>query len=56
MAVIGQREAEGDSVALRARGAGRKQEVMTVDAFIARLLDEVRTRALPAAAETPGAG
>ena len=56
MAVIGQREAEGDSVALRARGAGKKQEVMTVDAFIARLLDEVRTRALPAAAETPGAG
>jgi threonyl-tRNA synthetase len=46
MAVVGQREAESDSVALRVRGAGKKQEVMTVDAFIARVTDEVRSRAL----------
>ena len=56
MAVIGQREAEGDSVALRARGAGKKQEVMTLDALMARLLEEVRTRALPAVAEGAAAG
>ena len=34
MAVVGQREAESDSLALRVRGAGKKQEVMTVDAFL----------------------
>jgi threonyl-tRNA synthetase len=48
MAVVGQREAESDSVAVRARGAGKKQDVMAVDAFMQRVLDEVRTRALPA--------
>jgi threonyl-tRNA synthetase len=46
MAVVGQREAESDSVALRVRGAGKKQEVMTVDAFVARATDEIRSRAL----------
>jgi threonyl-tRNA synthetase len=46
MAVVGQREAESDSLALRVRGAGKKQEVMTVDAFLARVVEEVRTRAL----------
>ena len=56
MAVIGQREADGDSVALRARGAGKKQEVMTVDALIERLLEEVRSRALPPAAQAEAAG
>ena len=35
MAVVGQREAESDSLALRVRGAGKKQEVMPVDAFLA---------------------
>ncbi len=44
MAVVGAREAEARSVAVRVRGAGRKQEIMTQDAFLARLLDEVRTR------------
>ena len=44
MAVIGQREAESDSLALRVRGAGKKQEVMTVNAFLDRLGEEVRTR------------
>jgi threonyl-tRNA synthetase len=46
MAVVGQREAETDSLALRVRGAGKKQEILTVDAFLARLRDEVRTRAM----------
>jgi len=46
MAVIGQREAESDSLALRVRGAGKKQEVMTVKAFLNRLGEEVRTRSM----------
>jgi threonyl-tRNA synthetase len=46
MAVIGQREAESDSLALRVRGAGKKQEVMPVEAFLSRIADEVRSRAL----------
>ena len=46
MAVIGQREAESDSLALRVRGAGKKQEVMPVAAFLERIGGEVRTRAL----------
>jgi threonyl-tRNA synthetase len=46
MAVVGQREAESDSVALRVRGAGKKQEVMPAEAFLARITEEVRTRAL----------
>jgi threonyl-tRNA synthetase len=46
MAVIGQREAESDSLALRVRGAGKKQEVLPVEAFLARVREEVRTKAL----------
>ena len=46
MAVVGQREADSDSLALRVRGAGNKQEVLTVDAFLERVTAEVRTRAL----------
>ncbi len=46
MAVVGQREAEGDALALRVRGAGKKQEVLSVDACLARILDEVRRRAV----------
>ncbi|HEU4828505.1 MAG TPA: threonine--tRNA ligase, partial [Gemmatimonadales bacterium] len=44
MAVVGQREVEADSVAVRARGAGKKQEVMTVDAFLERILQEARDK------------
>jgi threonyl-tRNA synthetase len=44
MAVVGQRETESDSLALRVRGAGKKQEVMTVAAFMDRLEGEVRMR------------
>jgi threonyl-tRNA synthetase len=46
MAVIGQREAESDSLALRVRGAGKKQEVLTVGAFTERLREEVRSRSM----------
>jgi threonyl-tRNA synthetase len=46
MAIVGKREAENDSLALRIRGAGKKQEVMPVADFIARVQDELATRAL----------
>jgi threonyl-tRNA synthetase len=46
MAVIGGREAEAGTVAVRTRGAGRKQEVVERGPFIQRLRDETRTRAL----------
>jgi threonyl-tRNA synthetase len=46
MAVVGQREAEAGTVALRVRGAGNKQEVIPIDALVARMLEQVRTRAL----------
>jgi len=46
MAIVGQREAEQDSLALRVRGAGKKQDIMRVDAFLARIGEEVRSRAL----------
>lgn len=47
MCVIGRREAEEHTVALRARGGGKKQDILTQDAFLERVLEEVRTRALP---------
>jgi threonyl-tRNA synthetase len=46
MAVIGQREADADSVAVRARGAGKKQEILGLGAFIERLRDEVARKAM----------
>jgi threonyl-tRNA synthetase len=46
MLVLGKREAEAEQVAVRVRGAGKKQEVVTLDAFIARVTEEIRTRAL----------
>ncbi len=46
LAVIGQREADAGTVAVRTRGAGSKQEVMAVDDFLARVTEEARTRAL----------
>jgi threonyl-tRNA synthetase len=50
MCVIGRREAEEDTVALRSRGAGKKQDIMSSDAFVARVLREIadRTLAIPA--------
>ncbi|HET7601660.1 MAG TPA: threonine--tRNA ligase [Gemmatimonadales bacterium] len=46
MAVIGQREAEAGTVALRVRGSGKKQEVIPVDDLIARVVEQSRSRAL----------
>lgn len=46
MAVIGQREVDEGTLALRIRGAGKKQDVMPVEAFLERVKEEVRTRAL----------
>lgn len=46
MAVVGQREADAGSVAIRVRGAGNKQEVVTVEEFIARLKADIASRAL----------
>jgi threonyl-tRNA synthetase len=46
MAIVGKREAESDSIALRVRGAGKKQEVMPVSEFIAMLTDQLKRRAL----------
>src|ERR1043166_8731667 len=46
MAVVGQREAESGSAAVRARGEGKKQVVLPIDEFVAKLTAEVRTRSL----------
>ena len=46
MCVIGRREAEEGTVALRVRGTGKKQEMLSADTFLERIVDEVRTRAL----------
>ena len=46
MAIVGKREAESDSLALRVRGAGKKQQVMPVADFIAQIQDELATRAM----------
>ena len=51
MCVIGRREAEENTVALRTRGAGKKQDIMSADAFMARITEEIRTRALMAVAD-----
>jgi threonyl-tRNA synthetase len=41
MAVIGARETEGGTVAVRARGAGKKQEVMVRADFVGALVEEI---------------
>jgi threonyl-tRNA synthetase len=60
MAVVGQREADAGTVAVRRRGSGKKQDVMPVAELIAALAEEARTRALvqpvvPAPPTRPGA-
>ncbi|HET9064921.1 MAG TPA: threonine--tRNA ligase [Gemmatimonadales bacterium] len=44
LAVIGQREADGDQVAVRTRGTGNKQDVIPVPEFESRLLAEINER------------
>jgi threonyl-tRNA synthetase len=46
MAVIGKREADSGAVAVRVRGAGKKQEIVPVDEFVARVVRENAERAL----------
>ncbi|HET7234598.1 MAG TPA: threonine--tRNA ligase [Longimicrobium sp.] len=46
MAVIGAREAEGGTAAVRVRGAGRKQEVIDRAALAERILEQVKSRTL----------
>jgi threonyl-tRNA synthetase len=46
MAVVGEREAEAGTVAVRRRGGGRKQEIMDREAFAALVRDRIDTRAL----------
>jgi threonyl-tRNA synthetase len=46
MGVVGEREAADGTVAVRKRGAGKKQEVMSRDDFIAMVTDEIATKAL----------
>jgi threonyl-tRNA synthetase len=49
MAVVGQREAEAGTVAVRVRGEGKKQVVLPISEFAAKLRDEVSTRSLGSA-------
>jgi threonyl-tRNA synthetase len=44
--VVGDRELEAGTVAVRARSAEKKQVVMSVDDFIARVTEEIRAKAL----------
>ncbi|MSR36912.1 MAG: threonine--tRNA ligase [Gemmatimonadetes bacterium] len=44
MAVVGEKEATAGTVAVRRRGAGRKQDIIARDEFAARLLEEIRSR------------
>ncbi len=46
MAVVGQREADAGTVAVRTRGEGNKQEIIPVAEFIARLTGDIQARAL----------
>jgi len=46
MAVVGKREVEDGTVAVRARGAGRKQDVMPVAEFEEKVSSMIRNRAL----------
>src|SRR5687767_994628 len=46
MAVVGRREAEAGTLAVRARGAGKKQDILPVAEFIERVRSEIASRAL----------
>ncbi|MDZ7779611.1 MAG: threonine--tRNA ligase [Gemmatimonadota bacterium] len=46
MAVVGEREAANDTVAVRRRGAGKKQDIIARADFVERVTEEVRSRAL----------
>ena len=46
MVVIGQREVQDGTVAVRVRGAGKKQEIVPADTFLERVTGEIASRAL----------
>ncbi|HET7039173.1 MAG TPA: aminoacyl--tRNA ligase-related protein, partial [Gemmatimonadales bacterium] len=46
MAVMGAREVEQGTLAVRARGAGKKQEILPVQQFLDRVVDESRRKSL----------
>jgi threonyl-tRNA synthetase len=46
LAVVGKREAEAGTVAVRRRGAEKKQVVMPLDEFVSRAAEEDRSRSL----------
>jgi threonyl-tRNA synthetase len=46
MAVVGQREVQQGTLAVRTRGVGKKQEILSVEAFLERLRDEIGRRSL----------
>jgi threonyl-tRNA synthetase len=46
LVVVGKREVEQGTVAVRARGAQKKQEVMSAEEFRERVVEKIRTRAL----------
>lgn len=46
MAIVGKREAESGSLALRIRGAGKKQDVIPVADFITMVKEQITTRAI----------
>ena len=56
MAVVGAREAEGDTVAVRVRGTGKKQEVLARADFAARVAEQIRTRTLKVGFAAEGEG
>ena len=56
MAVVGKREAEQGTLAIRVRGAGKKQEIVSVDEFVARVVREIKSRANVPAGAANGAG
>ena len=46
MAVVGRREAEAGTLAVRTRGAGKKQDILPVAEFIERVRGEIQSRSL----------
>ncbi len=46
MAVVGAREAEAGTVAVRRQGVGKKQEILQLDDFVKRLKSEMESKAL----------
>jgi threonyl-tRNA synthetase len=51
--VIGKREAEAGTLAVRERGAGKKQEILPVEEFAARTKQAIETRALVPGTPSP---